>query len=917
MQRNRLALILFTASACYAQWIPTTVQKYTVANITSSATVIDNRSQFIATADFHTCYVTGTGSWSAQLQYADAASTGPWTNFPEGSSYVTNSSTPPTCQATGYHAFLRFIVTGTASITYAGSKGYYPGGNGNGGGGGAPTNATYILQTANGSLPSSQALGSLSTGVLKNTNVTGVLSIATGSDLPTGIPVASIDSGTITSAQFNRLSGVTSNIQTQIDSKGTVFGTHTSGDCLEWDSSGRIVTAASAAPCGAGGGNPAGSTTELQYRLNGTTFGADSTVLYVPQVATPSAPAVTNIGSAGSTHYSYYVVAHNGIGTTPHSTATVTTTGNATLDGSNYNRITTVVATGVLYYDVFRSASSGTPSSTGNISLGVTPGAVVNDTGIVADPTIVAPVTNTTIGIQANGFTNGLSQMIFGSGFGPGFFSNQGQIGLFGQYIAQSALVPGFVMQSTGSNFGLFGNDSSTSWYLGSGPASNTNSGATKTIRWDDSGAVGLGTFTGVLYGTAGVVSVVTGGSGAYCVHVDGTSAACGGGGGSGTVTNTGTLTNNQLVVGNAGVDVKVGNLAGDVSTSGGLTTTLATVNSNVGACGDATHTCQVTLNGKGLATAASQVAITAGTGTVTNTGTLTADLPMFGNGTVDSKVGTKEGNTNKAQMFAGSAPTASDCAQFDGSGNITTAGAPCGSGSTNATQFQSRAFAATAPADTNTICWDAGGTTWKPCTAGGGGGASTPSALGCSVTYSSTSRITIFSDATATTPCVIALGNTTYRFTSVITVDLSAGAGTGTAYVYMTAAGILVGHNLTNADVSCSGCTKVPSITSFPTNAATRLYTWTATADTWDAAGGTDYRAIIGSNQLTKVSTGISGDGDATPLSVDAAVVTTFQSAPANSSVACTVGQIAMDSSFAYFCTAANTWRRVATSSF
>ncbi len=54
----------------------------------------------------------------------------------------------------------------------------------------------------------------------------------------------------------------------------------------------------------------------------------------------------------------------------------------------------------------------------------------------------------------------------------------------------------------------------------------------------------------------------------------------------------------------------------------------------------------------------------------------------------------------------------------------------------------------------------------------------------------------------------MIALGNTTYRFTSVITVDLAAGAGTGTAYVYMTSAGILVGHNLTNADVfSCQHC--------------------------------------------------------------------------------------------------------------
>ena len=48
----------------------------------------------------------------------------------------------------------------------------------NSGGTGAPTDATYITQTANGSLSAEQALGSLSTGLLKNTTTTGVLSIA-------------------------------------------------------------------------------------------------------------------------------------------------------------------------------------------------------------------------------------------------------------------------------------------------------------------------------------------------------------------------------------------------------------------------------------------------------------------------------------------------------------------------------------------------------------------------------------------------------------------------------------------------------------------------------------------------------------------------------------------------------------------
>lgn len=50
-----------------------------------------------------------------------------------------------------------------------------------GSGGGAPTDATYITQTANGSLSAEQALASLSTGLMKVTTTTGVVSSVTDS----------------------------------------------------------------------------------------------------------------------------------------------------------------------------------------------------------------------------------------------------------------------------------------------------------------------------------------------------------------------------------------------------------------------------------------------------------------------------------------------------------------------------------------------------------------------------------------------------------------------------------------------------------------------------------------------------------------------------------------------------------------
>jgi len=44
--------------------------------------------------------------------------------------------------------------------------------------GGAPTTSKYLLQQADGSLPNAQAMGALSTGIVKNTTTTGVQSIA-------------------------------------------------------------------------------------------------------------------------------------------------------------------------------------------------------------------------------------------------------------------------------------------------------------------------------------------------------------------------------------------------------------------------------------------------------------------------------------------------------------------------------------------------------------------------------------------------------------------------------------------------------------------------------------------------------------------------------------------------------------------
>lgn len=100
---------------------------------------------------------------------------------------------------------------------------------------GAPTDATYIVQTSHSGLSAEQALSALSTGILKVTTTTGVLSTAVAADLPAGIDAAKISGGTVSNTEFDRLDGVTGAIQGQIDGKAALIHTHVPGDVTGFD----------------------------------------------------------------------------------------------------------------------------------------------------------------------------------------------------------------------------------------------------------------------------------------------------------------------------------------------------------------------------------------------------------------------------------------------------------------------------------------------------------------------------------------------------------------------------------------------------------------------------------------------------------------------------------------------------------
>jgi hypothetical protein len=179
---------------------------------------------------------------------------------------------------------------------------------------------------------------------------------------------------------------------------------------------------------------------------------------------------------------------------------------------------------------------------------------------------------------------------------------------------------------------------------------------------------------------------------------------------------------------------------------------------------------------------------------------------------------------------------------------------------------------------------------------------------------YSSSTTLQIGATCSPTTPCNVRLGSVTFSFTGSTSATIS--AGSGTAFIYIDSSGNLtVGHNLTV--VCASGCVATAGITAFPSDSVP-LFTWTATNGTWDTAGRSDRRAFESTTNVS-AGTGLLGTAASgrTTLSIDPTLVGIWSAVPSTSSSPCAQGAWSMDTSYYYVCVAANSWRRIATTSW
>jgi hypothetical protein len=197
------------------------------------------------------------------------------------------------------------------------------------------------------------------------------------------------------------------------------------------------------ASSGGGGGTPASPANSVQIN-NAGAFGGYGTII-TTALSVPSAPTVANIGTAGSSDWTYKVSACTVVSCTAKSAAGSTSTGNATIDGTNFNRPSVVAVTGASSYRWYRTVAATDPTTLGYIGTTTLP--TIDDTGLTgygndspqgSSAGLMIPdtlrVNNSIFLGTADGAVNSdsLDMLIAGPNTESGFIGNAYELSFFG-----------------------------------------------------------------------------------------------------------------------------------------------------------------------------------------------------------------------------------------------------------------------------------------------------------------------------------------------------------------------------------------------------------------------------------------------------------------------------------------------------
>ena len=249
------------------------------------------------------------------------------------------------------------------------------------------------LNSSNSTLVSSNKIHD-SSGLIQNN---GIFLSTSSSNTITDNDITDTSCTTTCSAINISDTGSTSNYISNNRHSGTVANPSTINDAApntiyanQLDGYGNLINKSQ------GGGLAVGaSTANATLSVQG---GITTTALPVPTLSA----TVTTVGTAGATTYRYQVTALDGTGESLGSAVQQTTTGNATLSGTNYNTITWTTVGGAVNYKIYRCTGAactplGLATVTGSNSS-------FNDQA-AGSPSGTAPVFNTTGKIGVNTLT--------------------------------------------------------------------------------------------------------------------------------------------------------------------------------------------------------------------------------------------------------------------------------------------------------------------------------------------------------------------------------------------------------------------------------------------------------------------------------------------------------------------------------